>query len=140
MTEFTHIGKYRIPVRNHHFVSMVSFRAGTHGTAERGDFLFWTAVMKKRKGERQRKTFGRAWATRDPGERMRRIGLERTSARSKASREAYKRLWNGLGGGKDVAYIRPSTYGEICKWMVSHMSDAKHAFRITIGGKAMIIQ
>lgn len=130
----TRIGKYEIEIRNAQFMSLVTFASGQHGKKERGDYGFWAAVFKKAVGKK-RKVWGRTLAHVDAGDRFRRIQKEIMVAPDKEDRKIYKNLWETMVGGKNIAYIRPCTEREIKRWMATHLSDAKHVARISVGGK-----
>lgn len=139
MTETTKVGKHTIEIRNFRFLSIVTFRKGAHGKEERGDFAFWTAKFKRvRHGKRR--VICRAWVVRDAGERFRRICEEMRSAKEPEDRAVYGRLWAAMGGGANIAYIRPSTVKEIKLWMCGHKADAVGVIRSSVGGKLVRIK
>jgi hypothetical protein len=126
----TKVGKYSVEVRQAEFGSFVSFSSGERGRHERGDYLFWTAVLKRkiRFGRRKaRKISGRAHYLLPPGDRFDRMRLELRTAKDKNARAAYKEMWLGiLQEGRNIAYIRPSTAAEIMRWFKTHGSDVRY--------------
>ena len=76
-------------------------------------FLFWTAVLKKKKNAKGR-LIGRAYAYLGPGDRFDRIKRENP------------RPWvELLSRGANVKHIRPATLAEIRRWMRTHAADAR---------------
>lgn len=120
MLTTTRVGRYTVKVRNPHHASIVRFSSGVHGKKERGDFLFWTAVRKDK-----RWTVGRAHWSLPAGDRFDRMKREMQNARTAEDRIAYARMWKEMGGGKNIAYIRPATAAEVNRWIATHESDAK---------------
>ena len=111
------IGKKSVPVIDGKTIA--KFSAGREGKKEAGIYHFWTAhCIKKRLTP---VVFGRALSKLDAGERFRRIGLERKSAKTAADRKAYAKHWNMLEG---VVYVRPATVMEVTRWLITHEEDA----------------
>ena len=125
------VGEYIVPLRFYKFPTIASFKAGAHGKqiGERGDFCFWTAVLKrprKEKGSLVKGIWGRAIMVLQAGDRFDRM----------KGHTAYDKHWNGyLNKGKNIAFIRPSNEREVLAWCISHLSDAKYLFRVIINGK-----
>jgi hypothetical protein len=133
----TRVGAVQVPVVRAKGVTLVRFRAGEHGAREAGDYLFWTAVLKKRKGSKSR-ILGRAYAYLAPGDRFDRIKREMRRAKSSADRAAYRRLWlELLSRGENIKHVRPSTLAEVRRWMRTHAADARFALFGLIGGKRL---
>lgn len=128
----TKVGKYTVPVCNAKFISLVYFSAGARGNKERGQFAFWTAVLKRKKKNR---VWGRSRPILPAGDRFDRMKREKLKAKSKSDRKAYGRMWDVMGRGRNIRYIRPSTLAEIQKWFKSHASDAKYAYGVSVRGK-----
>lgn len=121
----TRVGRARVPVVAAKQVSLVRFGAGEHGRGEAGDYLFWTAVLKKKRGARKR-IWGRAYAYLPPGDRFDRIKRE------------HRRLWSELlSRGRNIRHIRPSTLAEVRRWMRTHGADARFVLFGLIGGKKL---
>ena len=131
------VGKYIVPIHNFLFLSIVTFSRGAHGKEERGDFAFWTIVLKRGK---RRRIIARALCVRDAGERFRRIGIEARSAKDADDRFIYAGLWRAMGAGKNIKFIRPATLHEIKRWMGSHKADAAGVVRASIGGKLVRVK
>lgn len=136
---YTNVGKINVCVKNYQYLSIVTFKAGKDGPAEAGDFAFWTAVFKKAvklplRRTKASKLTGRARLILPVGDRFDRMKFECRKAKDKEDRKIYKAYWDdGLKHGKNIAYIRPSTYKEINNWIKTHEPDAKHIIRIKIG-------
>lgn len=121
----TRVGAARVPVVRAKNVSLVRFSAGEHGRGEAGDFLFWTAVLKKKKNARGR-LIGRAYVYLGPGDRFDRLKRENP------------RPWvELLSRGANVKHIRPATLAEIRRWMSTHAADARFALFALVGGKRL---
>jgi len=119
----TRVGRARVPVLAARHVSLVQFSAGAHGRREAGEFLFWTAVLRKRRGAKKR-IWGRAYACLSPGDRFDRLKRE------------HRRLWAQLlSRGRNIRHIRPSTLAEIIRWMQTHAADARFVSLGLVGGK-----
>lgn len=126
-----------VPVKDAKFPSVVSFSSGAHGKSCMGDYLFWTCLF-ERPVKKRYKTWGRARPVLPPGDRFDRMRIEMREAKDPEDRKIYRRIYEELmGSGANIKYIRPSTYEEIRRWFLTHESDAKHAYRILIGGKEM---
>jgi hypothetical protein len=133
---YAKVGKFNIPIVNWRFPTIATFKSGQHGKRERGDFFFWTAVIKNRKYPKNR-IIGRAYALHNPGDRFDRMNKERLHASSKGDRKAYQKMWDVIGGGKNLKHIRPATKKEVKRWADSHKSDAKYISRLSIAGKVV---
>lgn len=133
----TKVGNFTVPVCNSKFLSLVYFSAGARGNRERGHFAFWTAVLKRKKKNR---IWGRARPILPAGDRFDRMKLEKLKAKSKSDRKAYGRMWEIMGRGRNIRYIRPSTLAEITKWCKSHAPDAKYVYGVSVGGKHYAIK
>jgi len=128
----TKVGKYTIPVRNAHHLTICSFGAGARGKKERGDYAFWTAVLSKRfvKGKGKESTsisqiFGRSHLLLSPGDRFDRMKREMRIARTKDDRAIYRMFWNDvLKKGGNIKYIRPCTLQEMNRWLETHEKDS----------------
>lgn len=121
----TRVGAAPVPVLRAKHISLVRFSAGEHGRGEAGDFLFWTAVLKKKRKGKGR-LIGRAYAYLGPGDRFDRIKRENP------------RPWvELLSRGANVKHIRPSTIAEITRWMRTHAADARFVLSGLVGGKAV---
>jgi hypothetical protein len=115
---FTRIGKSLVPVRGYNRPSLVEFGSDPDDPSKAGMYCFWTAVLSV-KGKN--KIIGRAKVVMPPGDRFDRM-LREAKARyiPKADRPAYQQLWERMGGGANVRYVRPSTSKEIERWMRAH--------------------
>ena len=133
----TRVGPYLVQVVNAKFPTIVSFKGGAKGIRERGDFAFWTTVLKKRRGPKKgNRIWGRARLILPPGDRVDRMKKEMLYASDKNDRKIYRLWWTKvIEKGKNIKYIRPSSLPEVKKWMRSHQSDARYIFRIIVGGK-----
>src|SRR5690242_6945273 len=95
---YTRVGKYKVPLRNEKYLSIVTFKAGKDGAREGGDFAFWTAVFKvpQRKPfdkRKSKKLTGRARLILPPGDRFDRMKMELKNADRAAAREIYGHYW-----------------------------------------------
>jgi hypothetical protein len=140
MKAYTTVGDVAVPLKNAHYASIVTFRGGAHGKKERGDFCFWTAVL-KRPYNGKRKLIGRAYAFLDPGDRFDRMQYEMMIAATPEDRAAYREMWeHRLKGGNNIDYIRPSTKREIERWLKTHRADANYVERFAqIGGTGVFL-
>lgn len=85
-----------------------------------GYYAFWTAVFKKKVGKRWR-VWGRAKVGLSAGDRFDRMKREcRASYIPKEDRPEYKKMWEMMGRGSNIRFIRPSTKTELNKWMRLH--------------------
>lgn len=85
-----------------------------------GHYAFWTAVFKKRVGKRWR-VWGRAKVGLSAGDRFDRMKREcREAYIPKDDRPAYKSMWENMGRGANVKYVRPTTEKELKRWMDEH--------------------
>jgi hypothetical protein len=126
----TQVGAYSVEVMDAHKAAIVYFKSGAHGTKEAGYFAFWTAVLKTGK---KRRIWGRASVGLSAGDRMDRMQFEMHESKDPDDRRIYGRFWTQLlRRGKNICFIRPSTKAEIAKWMRGHVSDAVHAYHITV--------
>jgi hypothetical protein len=135
---FVKVGKYQVPVVRAKFLTLVAFDGGEHGAGERGDFAFWTAVLKVpvKNGKKLRRVItGRAYAYLSPGDRFDRMAKEMRSAKRADYRAAYRKFWETLiQRGDNIAYIRPATAAELRRWINAHNDDGDHIYRTLIGG------
>ena len=103
------------------------FSAGRQGEMEKGAYNFWTAVYLDRKNVKE--IYGRARTKLDAGDRFRRMEKEmKLKTNSAAGRREYGRMWALL---KNVVYVRPATWEEVCRWLLSHEDDAEYIKSIT---------
>jgi len=148
LLSFTLVGKVSVPVVNAEYATIVTFRSGDLGTFERGDFLFWTAVLKKKhiwtgytdiwKPRTIGLVLGRARAILPPGDRFDRMKHEMLTDPDANDRKIYREWWKKiLGEGKNIKFIRPSTKREVGRWMKGHKSDAKFVTRLVVNGRGM---
>lgn len=130
------VGNHNVPLKKMRYVSLLTFFGGAHGRKERGDYCFWTAVLKERVAGK-RKLTGRALAYLPPNERFERIALDMQVAPSAEDRKVYEMLWKRLlKKGANIKCIRPSTAKEIRNWLDTHPEDAEHAARLgLVGGR-----
>ncbi len=112
----TKVGEFWVPVLMPAKVHVVVFKEGV--------FTFWTAMLKKPVGGKQ-KIWGRAVVGLTAGDRFDRMKIEcRASYIPKEWHAEYKDWWNNkLKRGANVAYIRPSTSKEIARWLKTHPDD-----------------
>lgn len=93
-------------------------------------YAFWTAVFKKRIGKRWR-VWGRARVGLSAGDRFDRMGRESRAAYiPKEDRQEYKRMWENMGRGANVKYVRPSTRAEVAKWLRTHPNQKGKGVRM----------
>ena len=130
------VGKYSIPVNKWRFPTVAIFMSGKHGKRERGSFAFWTSVLKNRKYPKNR-IIGRAYLSLNAGDRFDRINRERKYSKSIEDRKAYQKMWEVMGAGKNIKYIRPSTEKEVKKWASSHKEDYKYVTNLIVNGKSV---
>ena len=119
----TNVGKYKVQVKNANFLSIVTFTSGEHGKKERGDFAFWTAILKKRVNKKW-KISGRAHLLLPPGDRFDRMKREARTDKNPEDRKIYHQLFHEyMGGGSNVKHIRPATEKDIKKFRLSPLRD-----------------
>jgi len=142
----TMVGKVSVPVVNAEYATIMTFRAGDLGQFERGDFLFWTAVLWKKyrwkgyEGKWKPRTMGqilgRARAILPPGDRFDRMRIEMKTDPQKEARDIYGDWWHRLlRKGNNIKFIRPSTKSEVMRWLKGHKHDAKFVTRLLINGR-----
>jgi len=101
--------------------SIVHFVSGARGKKEAGDYAFWTAYGEDRYGDW--KTTGRARVELPPTDRFTRMAREMRTVKSASDRRIYAALYRRL---RSIRGLRAATYREVCAWMTSHKTDAKH--------------
>lgn len=108
----TQIGRYKVPVLVNGVQTIERFRDGY--------YAFWTAVLKKSVDKRWR-VIGRAKVGYSAGDRFDRMKREcRAGWIPKEDRPEYKNMWEMMGHGANIKYIRSSTKAELRRWMDSH--------------------
>ncbi len=143
----TRVGKISVPVVDAEYATIATFKSGDLGRFERGDYLFWTAVLKKpyhwqgydgkHKPRTMKLILGRARTFLPPGDRFDRMRIEMKTDPLKADREIYRKWWYKLlREGANIKFIRPSTKREVGRWMKGHESDAKDLVRLIVNGKS----
>ena len=141
LTGLTRVGWFQIPVVNAEHPSIATFSSGARGRHERGDFCFWTAVLKtpvRLSWARRaaRKNFGRVRLGCSPGDRFDRMKHERKTSENPTDRAVYHAYWVVLlRRGRNVSFIRPSTLREIKLWKRTHASDWRYFKRLIMNGK-----
>ncbi len=136
---FTRIGQSWLPIVNFRYPTIVTFGSGELGKSERGEFLFWTVMLKRKitwQGRKRWWLIARARAILYPGERFNRMRTEARTAGSIEDRKIYYDIYNRmLKRGQNVKYIRPSTAKELQRWMDSHINDACYVQRVVVKGQ-----
>ena len=142
----TRVGKISVPVVDAEYATIATFSKGDLGRFERGDYLFWTAVLKTKrpwKGyygkwswRKIQLVLGRARPVLSPGDRFDRMRIEMKTDPNKEDRAIYKKWWYEiLDKGANIKFIRPSIKKEVQRWINGHLADAKFLKRLVIGGK-----
>lgn len=129
----TSVGRVKVPLRLGSHPSLGVFVGGARGAHEKGQFFFWTAVLKQRRLGYRTVTV-RTRALNPPGERFSRFGVEQRTARRAGMRAANGDIWTEvLRRGENIVYIRPATEREMRRWCATHLSDAQHLVYWCVG-------
>lgn len=133
------VGRATVAVLHGNFPTLAIFRSGEHGRGEAGHYHFWTAMLKEHvemEGRVRTRVIARAQALHPPGERFERIGKEARTDSTADDRRHNRALWSRvLRAGRNVDYIRPSTVGEVARWVRTHRPDARHITRVLYRGE-----
>lgn len=117
----TRIGRFDVPLRMGKWQMVIAFKNGY--------FAFWTAVFKKPVAGRK-KIWGRAQVGLSAGDRFDRMKREcRAGWIPAEDRPEYKRMWEAMGRGANVKFVRPSTRAELKRWLDTHPVQEKQLLK-----------